>query len=213
MLPQEDAFLTEFKFQTLHVHQTSTQTEYGDDDAFLDRGDFVSMDSQGEIRQAAEDPRRYTWGSFYPTFIGEILVNRYRIEHKLGNGRTYTVWMAYDTLNKNDVALKIMASGKPGENESHIQHGMIQKLEDSSHLLLWQETFLLHGSHGDHRVNVFPLFGPSLRDFAQKKPVAARMLAAQQLLQGLSNLHSGGIVHRSQSARALLACSFPGPTT
>ena len=200
MPPQEDAFLTDFRFQTLHVHQTSVQSEQGDDDAFIDRGDFVNNDSQSDIRQATEDPHRYTWGSLYPIYIGEILVNRYRIEHKLGSTRTSTVWMAYDTLNKKDVTLKIMASGKPGENESHIQHGMIQKLEDASHLLLWQETFLLHGSHGDHRVNVFRLFGPSLRDFAQKKPIAARMLAAKQLLQGLNNLHVGGIVHRSQSA-------------
>jgi hypothetical protein len=52
-----------------------------------------------------------TAGLFYP--IGEVLVETYRIEHKLGDGR---FWLARDIQNEKDVALKIMITGNMGED-------------------------------------------------------------------------------------------------
>ncbi|RGP60001.1 cmgc protein kinase [Fusarium sporotrichioides] len=161
----------------------------------LDRGDLVDSDNEHEVEEASEDPERYLEGLYYPICIGEILVNQYRIEHKLGHGGFSTVWMAYDMLGKTDVALKIMTPGRPGEREFEMQREIINVVQPTSHLTLYQNTFSIRGSHSTHRVLVLPLQGPNLRDYQRQKPVANRMSAAKQLLQAIKQLHDGGIVH------------------
>ncbi|KAK7425029.1 hypothetical protein QQZ08_008305 [Neonectria magnoliae] len=174
---------------------TSAPLAHGTTD---DWGDFVDSDDECEIEEVAESPDRYVQGLYYPTYIGEVLADKYRVEHKLGHGGFSTVWMAYDLLGKRDVALKIMKPGDSGEHEYHIQNEIIRTVQDTSHLLTYWETFLLRGSHGNHRVLVFPLQGPNLRDCTRQKPVATRMSAARQLLQALKGLHDSGIVHRGK---------------
>lgn len=177
---------------------------YSANNAIADLGDFVDSDDEADIEEIAENPKRYQQGLYYPTYIGEILADKYRIEHKLGHGGFSTVWMACNILSKRDVALKIMKPGDSGEYEYSMQNEIIRNIHDTSHLLTYQETFLLQGSHGYHRVLVFPLQGPNLRDHARRTSVAARMSAAKQLLHGLKALHGGGIVHRGALTRARL---------
>lgn len=161
-----------------------------------DSGDIVDSEDEHEFDEVAEDPELYTKGRLYPTYIGDVLADRYRIEHKLGHGGFSAVWMAHDVQSKKDVALKIMTSGLSGEQEYLMQDGISHAVSDTSRLLIYQDTFFVTGSSGCiHRVLVFPLQGPSLRDHARQKPAGARMLAAKQLLQGLKALHDGEIVH------------------
>jgi serine/threonine protein kinase len=159
----------------------------------------VDSEDEYEFDEVAEDPEQYARGSYYPTYIGETLADRYRIDHKLGHGGFSVVWMAYDMLSKRDVALKIMVPGDVGEHEYHIQGEIANAVSDTSRLLLCQDTFVLSGPRGHHRVLVLPLQGPNLRDHVREKPIVARMLAAKQLLQGLGALHEGGIIHRGRS--------------
>ncbi|KAH7219779.1 kinase domain-containing protein [Fusarium oxysporum] len=160
-----------------------------------DCGDFVDSEDEHEFDEVAEDPELYTRGSYYPTYIGDVLANRYRIDHKLGHGGFSVVWMAYDMHAKRHVALKIMVPGDSGEREYHIQNEIINAVPDTSRLLIHHGTFSVPGSRGHHRVLVLPLQGPNLRDHAREKSIAARMLAAKQLLQALKALHDGGIIH------------------
>ncbi|KAF4967152.1 hypothetical protein FZEAL_10571 [Fusarium zealandicum] len=160
-------------------------------------GDFVGSDDEGEVEDASEPVERYEQGLYYPVCIGEVLVDRYRIEHKLGHGGFSTVWMAHDMLNHKDVALKIMTAGDSGEREYTIQREIISAVQDTSHLLTYRDTFLLAGAAGEHhRVLTLPLQGPNLRTYARFTPVATRGLAAKQLLQAIKVLHDGGFVHR-----------------
>ncbi|EXA34625.1 hypothetical protein FOVG_14050 [Fusarium oxysporum f. sp. pisi HDV247] len=46
-------------------------------------GDFVGWDDEGNVEDASEPTERYDEGLYYPICIGEILVDRYRIEHNL----------------------------------------------------------------------------------------------------------------------------------
>ena len=68
-----------------------------------DYGNLISYDTDDdderfEIEDHSEPLERYFQVAFYyPICIGEVLVQRYRIEHKLGHGGFSTVWMAYDT--------------------------------------------------------------------------------------------------------------------
>ncbi|KAF6512720.1 hypothetical protein HZS61_007526 [Fusarium oxysporum f. sp. conglutinans] len=78
-------------------------------------GDFVGSDDEGDVEDASEPSERYDEGLYYPICIGEILIDRYRIEHKLGHGGFSTVWMAHDMFSDEDVALKILTPGHSAE--------------------------------------------------------------------------------------------------
>jgi serine/threonine protein kinase len=80
---------------------------------------------------------------YYPTCIGNILAQRYRIEHKLGHGGFSTVWMAHDIVSKRDVALKVTIPIRDAVDPESTMHNEIrQRVRDTSKLLLSCETFL-----------------------------------------------------------------------
>ncbi|KAF5656301.1 CMGC kinase [Fusarium circinatum] len=165
-----------------------------------DWGDYADSDDEYDVEEASENPQRYVEGLYYPICIGETLANQYRVEHKLGHGGFSTVWMAYDTLGKKNVALKIMTPEGPNEHDYKMQTEIARNMQDTSHLLLYESTFLLSGPLGNHRVLVLPLQGPNLRDYPCQKSLCVRMSAAKQLLQAISHLHDGGIVHTDLSS-------------
>lgn len=142
----------------------------------------------------------YQPGMYYPICLGEMLAERFRIEHKISHGGFSTVWMAYDICAKTNVALKIMVSGTAAENEYCIQQEIIRAVPDTSNMALFLGTFFLQAGQYCHRVLVFPLLGRDLRSpsLTNQIPIAIRMSAAKQLLIALANLHNVGIVHRGK---------------
>lgn len=154
----------------------------------------------------AEPRDRYIKNLYYPILIGEVLVERYLIEHKLGWGGFSTVWLAHDSHENKPVALKIMVPGAKGEREYHKQTEIIQKVNNISGLVIYQSMFYLTGHGGNkHMVLVFPVRGPSLYYCMRRGiwgPVARRVLAAKQLLISLKGLHDAGIIHRGRSTWA-----------
>ncbi|EEH22255.2 CMGC protein kinase [Paracoccidioides brasiliensis Pb03] len=172
-----------------------------------DFGDFVSTeDEEFDLEEVAEPWQKYdikkTPHVFYPICVGEVLNERYLIEHKIGSGGFSTVWMAHDLQDKRDVALKVMSSGEWEKNEIRMQDEILQNVQDTSHLVTYLATFLLPGNNCHHRVLVFPLLGPCLYPIILRKmSMATRMSAAKQLLEALENLHKAGIVHRDLNER------------
>ncbi|KAJ5714243.1 uncharacterized protein N7483_011424 [Penicillium malachiteum] len=172
-----------------------------------DFGDVVdNFNDEAELEEYAEPWCRYDIEDnpdvLYPIYLGEILNERYLIEHKLGFGGGSTGWHL-TCRRKKDVALKGMALGEWADNEAGIQDEVIKSVQDTSHLVLATDTFL--GPRDDqsyHRVLVFPMKGPSIRTFAlQKTPMAARISAAKQILETVASLHDAGIMHRDLNAR------------
>ncbi|KAF5609033.1 cmgc kinase [Fusarium pseudoanthophilum] len=147
-------------------------------------GDFVDSDGECDVEDACEPVDRYEEGLYLPICIGEVIADRYRIEHKLGHGGFSTVWMAHDMDKGKDVALKIMTAN-------------------------FGDALLLPGAaRNPHRVLVFPLKGPNLRDYARETSTIVRRSAAKQLLQALKALHDGGMVHRDlNSANVMFGLS------
>ncbi|KAI0869892.1 kinase domain-containing protein [Hypoxylon argillaceum] len=180
-----------------------------DHDTGIDRGYFVTPNDVSGIQEIAEQVDRYTQGLYYPIYIGEILAQRYHVEHKLGHGSFSVVWMAHDLVTKRHVALKIMVPGDSGEQEYDMQNRIINTVQDTSSLLIYQETFFLRGFIGDHRVLVFPLHGPNIKDYRKRKPAATRVSATLQLLQALRQLHDIGIVHRDLTSFNVLYSLHP----
>jgi serine/threonine protein kinase len=166
-------------------------------DDVLDCGDYVDSDNEVDIEDEAEPLERYFSNTpYFPAHIGQVLNQRYRIEHKLGYGGFSTVWMAYDIQTRTSVALKITVAGARGEEELRIQNEIRHSARNPSCLVLYQGFFSLNGHQGRHFVLVLPLCGPSLRCRLRQTSMAARMSAAWQLLQALEDLHSHDFVHR-----------------
>ncbi|KAF2669856.1 kinase domain-containing protein [Microthyrium microscopicum] len=167
-----------------------------------DYGDFIDSDDDErapefcEIEESAEPIQQYKKGTFYPVYIGEVLHGNYHVIHKLGRGGFSSVWMAHDIANHRDVALKIIVSGNSGDHEYNIHQQIIRDVKDTSSLLLCLNVFHLEGYQcRRHTVLVLPVQGPSFQMCLYKRPIAARMSAAWQLLRTLKKLHDAKIVH------------------
>ena len=125
-------------------------------------------DEEADLEEIAEPWHRYriedNQYALYPIRLGEVLNQRYLVEHKLGFGGGSTVWMAFDLQDKRDVALKVMALGKWSDNEIRIQDKIIKRVRDTSRLIIYTATFFLfRDDKSYHRVLVFPMKGPALR--------------------------------------------------
>lgn len=179
-----------------------------EDNPLPDYGDFVGPDDEFEVEGLAEPRERYFQGlPYYPICIGDVLDQRYRIEHKLGHGGYSTVWMAYDMQTKCDVALKIHVPGSEGENELNMQNEIILIVQDTSNLLTYKNSFYVRDYDSqNHLVLVFPVWGPSLGSCFRQMSTSARMSATKQLLKALESLHGGGIVQRGKS---IIVTSLP----
>lgn len=92
-----------------------------------DYSDFVDSDEEYEVEERSEDIIRYTSGKLYcPICNGEVFLCKHRIEHKLGNGGSSTVWMAHDINQNKDVALMIIISGEAGEYELNMRNEIMR---------------------------------------------------------------------------------------
>ncbi|KAF4453122.1 cmgc protein kinase [Fusarium austroafricanum] len=161
-----------------------------------DWGDIVDTDDEYDVvEDVCENITLYWRGVCYPICIGEVIEGRYRIVHKLGHGSFSTVWMAYDMIHNYDVALKVLMLRDEEDRDYQIQTRIIEPGIDRTHLLVYHRSFHLRGLCGYHRVLVFPLKGPNLREYPAKKPLVTRMSFAVQLLQALKSLHEAEIVH------------------
>ncbi|RHZ45938.1 uncharacterized protein CDV56_104441 [Aspergillus thermomutatus] len=105
---------------------TATAPQYPKGDDTADFGHFVSNeDEELDLEEAVEPWHKYdikkTSHVSYPICVGEVLNERYLVEHKIGSGCLSTVWMAHDIRDKKDVALKVMSSGEWGETEIRVQ--------------------------------------------------------------------------------------------
>lgn len=127
------------------------QVPNGDDAA--DFGDFVSTeDEEIDLEEIVEPWHKYDMKTtptpyvFYPICVGEVLDERYLVEHKIGSGGFSTVWMAHDLQDSRDVALKVMSLGEWGENEARMQGEIRQNVQDTAHLVTSLTTFLLPGN-------------------------------------------------------------------
>jgi serine/threonine-protein kinase len=127
---------------------------------------------------------------------GELLKDRYRLEHMLGRGGMAAVWRGHDELLDRPVAVKVLAdtiSSDPGfvvrfRREAQIAAGL-------SHPNL---VDVYDFSEEDERPYLVMQFVPG-EDLATRLERGERFdcdQLAQELLEALSHIHAVGILHR-----------------
>ena len=155
-----------------------------------------------------EEVENYSLGGFHPTHIGDDILGRYTVIHKLGYGGFSTVWLAKDKVAGRYVALKIIVAS--------IQHdckelGILQKLakEPKYHpgqdcVVSLLDNFTIEGPNGRHVCLVSQVAGPSITslNYSPGAVAGSRRLKAQlalkvakQTVQALDFVHSQGLCH------------------
>ncbi|KAF8460080.1 kinase-like domain-containing protein [Kalaharituber pfeilii] len=167
-----------------------------------DQDRFVSL------RDPTEWIEEYRPGGHHPVHLGDDFDNgTYKILRKLGYGGYSTVWLARDTKNSRDVALKILKASVPDcelrvlshlSNSDHLHEGV-------NHVLNTLNHFYHIGPNGKHLCLVTEVMGPNISDLLSPPrgrfddfPRFPKQIVKQitrQLLLGLAYIHSNRIVH------------------
>lgn len=107
-----------------------------------DFGDFVSTeDEEFDLEEVVEPWHKYdikeTLLVFYPICVGEMLNERYLVEHKIGSGGFPTVWTAHDIHDNSDGSPQSHVFGRMGRNEICMQDKIVQNVQATSHLVIY----------------------------------------------------------------------------
>ncbi|KAI0012677.1 kinase-like domain-containing protein [Xylariaceae sp. FL0662B] len=146
----------------------------------------------------------YGEGGYLAIHLGDLLKNRYKVVHKLGNGRSATVWLCRDTRDDSWKAVRVLTSeASAKEDRVHLKEeleGCTDKEIEDARIILSTDEFRLEGYNGSHRCLVFPFWGPPLSHIwyvLQEDPDHCRKLReiCQQAVEAMSFLHSKGLCH------------------
>lgn len=117
-----------------------------------------------------EPASRYSEGGFCPIDLGDRILNRFTILHKLGYGRDSTIWLVSDDKKRHGqyVALKVMAActsrkkyGQMERVKKRIRH--YERKHHSPGLFVMEFGSFWHTSaNGEHLCQVLPVVGPTL---------------------------------------------------
>ena len=155
-------------------------------------------------QEDVEDLEGYHVGGYHPVHLqDEYSDGRYRVVHKLGFGYS-TVWLARDQHMNRYVALKIIvAEASKTSSESQILRRLSNSFPNPGgrgYLSPLSDEFSIDGPNGSHLCLVSEPARCSVADSKEASinwmfsMALARAIAAQVVL-GLKDIHSSGVVH------------------
>ena len=152
-----------------------------------------------------EDLEDYRWGGYHPIQLGDDLSNRrYHVVHKLGYGRSSTVWLVRDRVENQYVSLKVLTarhSELSREVDIRNRLGCGDRHHPGRPFVLSPLTeFYIDGPNGRHLCLISEVVGPSILEVKNAAehgmlPIEAAQNITAQLALGLSYVHSCGITH------------------
>ncbi|KFY22231.1 hypothetical protein V493_06748 [Pseudogymnoascus sp. VKM F-4281 (FW-2241)] len=162
---------------------------------------------------AEEKLSRYRPGGFHPVALGDTFSqDRYTIVHKLGHGGFSTVWVAYDDVLRQWVALKIMTATMTETSRELRWYDALGECRPGSlsrhYIAQLLDKFILDGPNGKHLCLVFELLGPNVRSIVKTEyedrtniDPATILRMTEQLLKALSFIHQTGFAHGDVSTK------------
>ncbi|XP_054279558.1 SRSF protein kinase 2-like isoform X2 [Macrosteles quadrilineatus] len=172
-----------------------------------------------EEEEEQEDPREYCRGGYHPVSIGDIFHCRYEVVRKLGWGHFSTVWLCWDLLQKEFVALKVVKSAHHYTETALDEIKLLKRVRDAdiddqnrNRVVRLLNDFKMTGQNGTHVCMVFEVLGNNLlkliiRSGYQGIPLENVKVIIKQVLEGLHYLHTKcEIIHTDIKPENILLC-------
>ncbi|GFZ02458.1 ser/arg-rich protein kinase 4 [Actinidia rufa] len=142
-----------------HNHRKEEEEEEEEEEDGSESGDYTSED------EGTEDYRR---GGYHAVRVGDAFKSgRYVVQSKLGWGHFSTVWLAWDALMSQYVALKVQKSAQHYTEAAMDEITILQQVadgdpEDNKCVVKLLDHFKHSGPNGQHVSMVFEYLGDNL---------------------------------------------------
>ncbi|PYH88660.1 serine protein kinase [Aspergillus ellipticus CBS 707.79] len=154
------------------------------------------------IHDIVEPVEGYRRGGYHPVHLHDIYNQRYEIIGKLSHGQFSTVWLAYDRLLQQHVALKTLKADASKNNKelSTLRHLSATNPDHPGkrHVLELLDYFEHDGPNGTHLCLVLPVMvsdGEGMTVNGKSHEATYVRSISKQILLGLDFLHTLSIVH------------------
>ncbi|XP_046682935.1 SRSF protein kinase 1-like isoform X2 [Homalodisca vitripennis] len=172
-----------------------------------------------EDDEEQEDPREYCRGGYHPVNVGDLFHCRYEVVRKLGWGHFSTVWLCWDLLQKEFVALKVVKSAPHYTETALDEIKLLKRVREADmndpnrkRVVRLLNDFKMTGQNGTHVCMVFEVLGHNLlkliiRSNYQGIPLENVKIIVKQVLEGLLYLHTKcDIIHTDIKPENILLC-------
>lgn len=153
----------------------------------------------------AENIRGYQPGGFHPVMVGDLIHQRYRVVDKLGFGGYSTIWLAWDNIKSNFIALKVGIADSPQQETKILRDLAQQPLKPLGHPLcqsresfpILLDEFDVQGPNGTHPCHVMRPAQCDLRTASENRvfPLEVTRALSAGLAISVAYLHTRGYVH------------------
>uniref|UniRef100_A0A8C6WSA2 non-specific serine/threonine protein kinase n=1 Tax=Neogobius melanostomus TaxID=47308 RepID=A0A8C6WSA2_9GOBI len=156
----------------------------------------------GSDDEEQEDPNDYCKGGYHHVKVGDLYNGKYHVIRKLGWGHFSTVWLAWDTMVKRFVAMKVVKSAEQYTETAVDEIKLLRSVRNSDpddpnreKVVQLLDDFKISGVNGTHVCMVFEVLGHHLLKWIIKSnyqglPLPCVKSIIRQVLQGLDYLHS-----------------------
>src|SRR5689334_6920140 len=131
---------------------------------------------------------------------GEVIADKYRLEHELGRGAMGTVWAAVHVTLGQKVAIKLISAEQAGSNEARLRFGLEAKAAarlKSRHVVQVYDSG--HTADGTPYIVMEYLEGQTLEErLAEQRDLGLEeaVRITTHVGRALARAHAQGIVHR-----------------